>query len=138
MAINFANLKLEVIDITANSTPDIFVNCNGVTFSKRVLEDLGYPQYVQFSSDIQEKVFAIRACKGTETKAVAFSKSKSEQKNTLSYTNKNLREILVQMIPDYVAKQRYKIVGEFDAENKVLLYDMSTAEDCTYRNSSES
>ena len=50
MAINFANINLEVIDITTNATPDLFINQNAVTFSKRVLEDLGYPANVQYSS----------------------------------------------------------------------------------------
>ncbi|ADL53679.1 hypothetical protein [Clostridium cellulovorans] len=133
MALNFANLKLEVIDITSNSTPEIYVNNNGVTFSKRVLEDLGYPQYVQFYTDPENKVFAVRPCKGTETKATSFAKAKTEQKNTLSITNKNLREVLVQLIPNFVEKTRYKIVGEYDAENKIMLYDMSKAEESSYR-----
>ena len=51
MAINFANVNLEVIDINTNASPDIFVNKNGVTFTKRVLEDLNYPQNVQYCID---------------------------------------------------------------------------------------
>jgi len=133
MALNFNNFNLEVIDITANSTPEIYINNNGVTFSKRVLEDLGYPAFVQYYTDPENKVFAIRPCKGTETKAAQFAKSKAEQKNTLSITNKNLREVLIQLIPNYVAKTRYKVVGEYDAENKVMLYDMSKAEESSYR-----
>lgn len=138
MAINFANLKLEVIDISSNSTPDIFINSNGVTFSKRVLEDLNYPQYVQFCTDAENKIFAIRPCKGTETKATSFSKPKAEQKNTLAFNNKNLREVLIQMIPNFMDKKRYRVIGQYDSENKVMLYDMSTAEDSTYRDKSES
>ena len=48
MAINFANIKLEVLDITTNATPDIFVYQNSITFSKRVLGDLNYPQNIQY------------------------------------------------------------------------------------------
>lgn len=36
MAINFSNINLEVIDTTTNATPDIYINQNGITFSKRV------------------------------------------------------------------------------------------------------
>ena len=63
MAINFANINLEVIDITTNATPDLFINQNAVTFSKRVLEDLGYPANVQYCTDAANKVFAVRVCK---------------------------------------------------------------------------
>lgn len=51
MAINFSNINLEVLDLTTNVTPDIYINQNGITFSKRVLEDLNYPQNVQYCTD---------------------------------------------------------------------------------------
>lgn len=69
MAINFSTINLEVIDINTNAAPDIFINQNGITFSKRVLEDLNYPQNVQYCLDAAHKVFAIRVCNGNEAKA---------------------------------------------------------------------
>ena len=129
----FANIKLEVIDINVNSSPDIFINQNGVTFSKRVLEDLNYPQNVQFCLDAAQKVFAIRPCKGSEAKASAFSKPKAEQTTTLTINNKNVRDILTKMVPDFNEKKRYKITGFFDSENRIMYYDMNEAEVSTYR-----
>lgn len=129
----FANIKLEVIDINVNSSPDIFINQNGVTFSKRVLEDLNYPQNVQFCLDAAQKVFAIRPCKGSEAKASAFSKPKAEQTTTLTINNKNVRDILTKMVPDFNEKKRYRITGFFDAENRIMYYDMTEAEISTYR-----
>ena len=133
MAINFANINLEVIDINTNAAPDIFINLNGITFSKRVLEDLNYPQNVQFCLDATHKVFAIRVCKGNEAKATNFSKPKAEQTTTLSCGNKNLREVIVTMIPNYDEKKRYKVTGEYDSENRVMYFDMSSAEESTFR-----
>lgn len=133
MAINFANIKLEVIDITTNAAPDIFINQNGITFSKRVLDDLNYPANVQYCTDVENKIFAIRPCKSNEAKATAFSKSKSEQSTTLSCSNKNLLEVVRTMITDYDPKKRYKVTGEYDAENKVMCFDLNTAEISTYR-----
>lgn len=43
MAINFSTINLEVIYINTKAAPNIFINQNGITFSKRVLEDLNYP-----------------------------------------------------------------------------------------------
>lgn len=137
MAIKFSNIKLEVIDINTNATPDLFINQGGITFSKRVLEDLNYPQYVQYCVDSANKVFAIRFCKGNENKATPFSKSRAEQTTTLTCNNKNLRDVMVTMIPNYDSKNRYKITGEYDSENRVMYYDMSTAEECTYRSNEE-
>lgn len=133
MAINIANIKLEVLDITTNATPDIYVNQNGVTFSKRVLEDLNYPQHVQYCIDSEQKVFAIRPCKSNEAKATPFSKAKNDQTNTLAISNKNLLDILRSLIKDYDIKKRYRIIGQYDPENKVMYYDMATAEISAYR-----
>ena len=46
ITMNFSAINLEVIDINTNAPLDIFVNANGITFSKRVLEDMNYPQTV--------------------------------------------------------------------------------------------
>ena len=135
MSINFANVNLEVIDITTNATPDMFINQNNITFSKRVLEDLNYPQTVQYCLDASQKIFAIRICKGNEVKATPFSKPKTEQTGTLSCSYKNLRDVIVTMIPDYNEKCRYKVKGEYDSENRVMYFDMGTAEKCAFRSS---
>lgn len=137
MAINFSNINLEIIDINTNATPDLFINQSGITFSKRVLEDLNYPQNVQFCLDTTHNVFAIRVCKSNEAKATAFSKPKAEQTTTLCYNNKNLREIIVTMIPNYDEKTRYKVKGEYDTENRIMYFDMSTAEECMFRNNAQ-
>ncbi len=70
-------------------------------------------------------------------KATPFSKSKAEQTTTLSCGNKNLLEVVRVMITDYDPKKRYKITGEYDAENKVMCFDLSTAEVSTYRSLKE-
>lgn len=137
MAINFANIKLEVLDITTNAAPDIFINQNGITFSKRVLDDLNYPANVQYCTDAENKIFAIRPCKSNEAKATAFSKSKAEQTTTLSCGNKNLLDVVRAMITNYDPKKRYKVTGEYDTENKVMCFDLATAEVSTYRTPKE-
>lgn len=136
MAIDFSNINLEVIDITTNAAPDIFINQTSVTFSKRVLEDLNYPQTVQYCSDPAYKVFAIRVCKSNEQKATPFSKARSEQ-GTLSSSNKNMHDILAALIPEYHQKKRYKITGELDSENRVMYFDMTTAEISDFRSIKE-
>lgn len=127
MAINFSAINLEVLDINTNASPDIFINANGITFSKRVLEDMNYPQTVQYCSDPTQHIFAIRSCKSNESRATAFSKAKQEQTTTLSCNNKNLKDIVTAMLPDYKPDVRYKVTGEYDTENRVMYFDMTTA-----------
>ena len=46
MNFDFSALNFETIDSNINAYPDMYINLNGVTFTKKVLEDLGYPAYV--------------------------------------------------------------------------------------------
>lgn len=133
MAIDFNSITLEVIDINTNAKPDIFINQNSITFSRRVLDDLNFPQNVQYCVNANQKIFAIRACKSNDAKATPFSKPKAEQTSTLVCNNKNLRDVIAAMITDYDKKQRYKVVGEYDSENRVMYFDIATAEKATYR-----
>ena len=136
MAINFKEINLEIIDITTNANPDIYINSNFITFSKRVLEDLNYPQHVQYCMDAEHRVFAIRACKGNEAKATTFSKPRGEQTVSLSCNSKNMHDTVARLISDYDPKYRYKVTGYFDAENRILYFDMSEAEYSLYRSTS--
>ena len=133
MAIDFSKINLEVIGINTNADPDIYINQNGITFSKRVLEDLNYPQNVQYGIDPEQHVFAIKPCKSNEARATSFSKPRGEQTSTLSCGNRNLKDVVVKMIPDYKPKKRYKVTGEFDSENRVMYFDMSTAQESAFR-----
>ena len=133
MAFDFSSITLEVIDINTNADPDLYINQNGITFSKRVLEDMNYPQNVQYCTDPAHSVFAIRICKSNEAKAATFSKPRADQTSTLSCGNKNLKEVVVRLIPDYKPKMRYKVTGEYDSENRVMYFDMTTAEESLFR-----
>lgn len=137
MKIDFSSINLEVIDLSINSYPDIFINQNNVSFSKRVIEDLNYPPFVQYCVDASHKIFAIRACKGSEAKATPFSKQKGEQAKNIVCTKKSLRDTLLALIPEGDANQRYKITGEYDVENRVMYFDMTTAKKSSYFNESD-
>lgn len=124
---DFSNITLKVIDITMNSTPDLYINQNNITFSKRALEDMGYPGYVQYCVDAEHAVFAVRACKGTESRAVPFFKGNTEQVKTLSCGSKAIHDVITHLIPEYKEKKRYKVIGQYDSERKIMYYDLSEA-----------
>ena len=58
MNFDFSALNFETIDSNINAYPDMFLNQNGVTFTKKVLEDLGYPAFVLCLLDAKARVFA--------------------------------------------------------------------------------
>lgn len=125
---DFSNFKFEVLDITTNLDPDMFVSPSGVTFSKKVVSDLGYPAYVQFSLDKENGYLAVRVCKGSEMRATKFSKPAKEQTGTVQFKGAAFRSILQELIPDYNPKKRYKIVGQLEQESNIMYFDMNAAE----------
>lgn len=132
---DFSTVSLTVIDININSAPDMYVNTTGVTFTKRVLEDMGYPAYVQYCVDPSRAIFAVRACKGTESRAVKFSKPANEQSNTISCSSRALFDVVTHLIPNYADKKRYKVEGHYDADNKIMYYDLNSAAVSMFRKS---
>ena len=84
MNFDFSALNFETIDSNINAYPDMFLNQNGVTFTKKVLEDLGYPAFVLCLLDAKARVFAIRSCKSNEPKGFKFSKPRGEQKGVVT------------------------------------------------------
>lgn len=131
--LDFSKINLEVIDVNISATPDMYVNGNCITFSKRVLEDMNYPQNVQYCVDKPHKVFALRPCKGNEAKAVQFSKPKADMTSKLTTSNKNLHDSISVYIKDYNPSIRYKVAGQYDPESRIMYFEMETAEPCEFK-----
>lgn len=74
----------------------------------------------------------MHVCKSNKGKATR-SPSPVPWTTTLSCGNKNLRDFIVAMFPGYDAKKRYKITAEYDAENRAMYSDMTTAEEPNFR-----
>ena len=119
---DISKLSLQVIDASMNLLPDIFVNATGITFTKRVLEDMKYPAHIQYSTDVENKVFAIKACRSTDKGAQPFSKPRGEQTLTLSCSNKNIMEPVREMMKGvWEDNKRYKVTG-FMLDSKTMIF----------------
>ena len=128
-----SKLNLQVIDTSLNMSPDIYVNANCITFSKRAVEELGYPSYVQYSTDVENKVFGVKSCRGIDSKAVPFSKPKSEQTATISTGNKNVTEpVRALMEGVWSDKKRYKVKG-FMIDSKTMIFVLPEGVEQEYR-----
>lgn len=131
---DFKNISFEIIDLTINASPDIYINKGGISFTKKVLEDLGYPANVQYCISPENKVFAIRICRSNDAKSTPFSKPRSEQTTTLSTSNKNFVESVKALLKDSQDPNlRYKVTGHLDAESKTMFFDMEEAIEEAFR-----
>ena len=126
MNFDFSSLHFETIDVNVNAYPDLYVNQSGVTFTKKVLEDMGYPAYVLCLLDPKAKVFAIRSCKNSEPKGFKFSKPKSEQRGVVTVSNKNLLDPLRSVIGEnWIPGKRYRVRGFWVADAKTMCFDLN-------------
>ena len=125
MSINFETLNLEILDANMNATPDIYINAKCITFSKRVVEDLGYPAHVQYSIDPQQKVFVVKAIRQDGTKATPFSKPRNEQKSSVSTGNRNFWEPVRKMMEGvWHPAKRYRVTGVLVEDKKTLMFPL--------------
>ncbi|MBQ8508957.1 MAG: hypothetical protein IJ493_03525 [Clostridia bacterium] len=129
MAINFNDLNFEILDSNVNAYPDIYINQSGITFTKKVVEDLGYPAYILCQMDAKNKVFAIRMCKSNEPRGFKFSKPRAEQKGTVSIGSRNLYEPItaVMGVNSIPSGKRYRVRGFWVADAKTMCFDLSEA-----------
>jgi len=119
---DISKLNLQVIDANMNMSPDIFVNATGITFTKRVLEDMNYPAHIQYSTDADNKVFGIKACRSIDKGAQPFSKPRGEQTTVFSCSNKNIMEPVREMMKGvWKDNKRYKVTG-FALDNKTMIF----------------
>ena len=132
---DFSKLTLQLIDVNMNNTPDVYVNKNCITFSKRAVDDMGYPAHVQYCIDPEHAVFAVRACKGNEAKAVPFSKPRGDQTYTVTCKCMSVHAAITKFIQGYSSKNRYKLLGHYDSESKIMFFDLNEAEVQMFRTS---
>ena len=119
---DISKLNLQVLDVSVNMSPDIFINATCVTFTKRVLEEMNYPAHINYSTDVENKVFAIKACRSVDRGATPFSKPRGEQVQTLSCGNKNVLEPIREMMKGvWDDKKRYKVTG-FMLDSKTMIF----------------
>ncbi len=134
---DISKLNLQVIDISMNMSPDIFINLSGITFTKKALEELNYPAYVQYAIDVENKVFAVKACRSTDKGAAPFSKPRGEQTITLSCGNKNVLEPIREVLKTILREsKRYKVTG-FMLDNKTMIFVLPEGAEQAFREQKE-
>lgn len=126
----FEDFSFEVIDVSVTGKPDIHITQNGITFTRRLIQDMGYPQYIMAMMDGGKKVFAIKACKADNENAMPFSKPKAEQRGALVTSSSAIRQIIRGAMGDrWGAENRYHITGVWYADAKAMVFDLNAAKE---------
>lgn len=127
---NFEDFSFEVIDVSVTGTPDVHITQNGITFTRKCIEDMGYPQYITPMIDVKNKAFAIKSCKADNEHAVRFSKPKGEQKGAVVTSFSTIRRMIRGVMGEqWKRKNRYYITGIWYAEVKAMVFHLNTAKE---------
>ncbi len=127
------SFTFETIDVNMTDKPEMTINLNNISFTKRVLDLMGYPAHVQYCVDASQRIFALRVCKGNESRAASFSKPREEQTTVLATANKNIYETATKLIANYNPKKRYIIEGFYDKDERIMIFDMNEAKETASR-----
>lgn len=126
----FKDFEFEVIDLSVQGTADLYINQTGLTFSKKVLEDMAYPAYVRPLIDVKNKAFALQSCRQNDDKSMKFSKPRGEQVTGYTTTSNALcRTVKAVMRESWKNTARYRITGIYDPTAKAMIFDLSSAEE---------
>lgn len=126
----FEDFCFEVIDISVSGTPDMHITKNGIKFTIKCIEDMGYPQYITSMIDVKNKVFAIKSCKADNEYALSFSKQKGEQKRSIARSFTAARRMIRDVMGEqWKSENRYYITGVWYAEAKTMVFNLNKAKE---------
>ena len=71
----------------------------------------------------------IQVCRAKTRGSFKFSKPEGEQKGIVQVMNKNLKETLLHIMPEWKRGKRYKIEGIHIPEDKAFVFELSKFEE---------
>lgn len=127
----FGEFTFEEIDASIpGCTPDLHVTQNGITFTRRLIGDMGYPPYVRALLDKTNRAFALQVCRSDSDCAMHFSKPKGEQKMALQLHSTAMRHSLRRLMGDeWQDTHRYYMTGTWYENEKAMIFDMNVAKE---------
>lgn len=126
----FKDFNLEVVTVERASFDfSMTINKNFVTFSKGIVQELDYPAQVLIAFNKDTKVMGIQVCRAKTRGSFKFSKPESEQKGIVQVMNKNLKETLLHIMPEWKVDRRYKVEGIHIPEDKAFVFELTKFEE---------
>ena len=105
------------------------INKNFITFSKGIVQELDYPGHVLIAFNKDTQVMGLQVCRAKTRGSFKFSKPESNQKGIVQIMNKNLRETLMHIMPEWNEAKRYKVEGIHIPEDKAFVFELTKFEE---------
>lgn len=126
----FKDFNLKVVTVErASMEYNMTVNKNFVTFSKGIIQELDYPAYVLIAFNKETQVMGLQVCRAKTRGSFKFSKPEGEQKGIVQIMNKNLKETLLHIMPEWNENTRYKVEALHIPEDKAFVFELSKFEE---------
>lgn len=98
-----------------------------VVFSKLVAKELGNPKFVQFFSNIEKQMLAVKGCEEDDINAVAFTPN---EEGDVRIYDKDLKDAVEAI---YGTESGYRVKGTFHEEEKLHIFDFHDSYEETRR-----
>lgn len=119
----------EVIDIEVGRSDSVMtVMGNMIKFNKATATELMYPEYVRMLIDSSNKKVAVQACSEKTRNAVVFSKGEGKQVYAITVKVPAIVVAIRKLIPDIGENESLTFRGKLFADDKAIIYDLSTGE----------
>ena len=124
------NFNFKIVDIIITGAPTLCINRHCITFSRKVLSDMEYPEYVQPLIDMENKAFAIKLCNSTDERAMGFFSRHHKPQGGIVLSSEPLRKLLKTLMSEnWKPDKRYKIFGTYIPDVKAMVFDLKTAKE---------
>lgn len=107
--------------------PYISVTNNGITFNKSVIMKMDYPEFVKLLIDSSTCQIALQISNKEDDKAVRFHKDRKNGVQSVRWNAKDLLNTLSKITGWDLCANSYRVVGEYYAEQKIMLFDLNKA-----------
>ena len=118
--------KFKAFDFN-EGVPYVSVTNNGLTFNKSVIMKMGYPGFVKFLINDEEKQIALQKCDEKDEKAVRFFKEKANGVLSVRWNSRDLIQTIARICDWDLKKSTFRVGGVLDPENSLMLFDLTEA-----------
>lgn len=123
--IQFNSIKFDVINIQRHGEAEMQLNKRYMTFTKSLLEEMGWPQYVRPLVSAKDSVFALQACKATDENAYKFSLPRGEQKKAKYCCTASIKMSVIAAMGDkWNESKYYGFRGTYFPDDKAMVFEL--------------
>ena len=106
---------------------EMYVGKDRITFTKKVVERLGKPDYVDYMYKEENNSFAVKACEEGEVTPFRFCYGRNTRKKSITTMSSYLLSYIREFMGEEWKNKRYIIRGKYDKTQNLVEFNLSKA-----------